>query len=280
MECDVLFLGFGPITCALAKRLAASGSRVIVISESSTVRSFHSEFSKDSFQIMNWSDALNEQIYSHSTYIGWQQTPQNRSLGPKIIQWVKSNALRTEKIHHLSSASVYAGEKDLFLESDYNFRKSKDNLNLKQELEGLIIEISHEKQTKFVNYRISNVYGAGLIQGFINESIINLKNNQPIKIYGKLDLVRDYLVIDDLIIALFELRVNESLDESLNISTGYGVAISEIVDCLKALYNDQIRLIEVEPPKELQQRSVLSCQKLEETIFWKPKRLGESLEIL
>ena len=280
MECDVLFLGFGPITCALAKRLAASGSRVIVISESSTVRSFHSEFSKDSFQIMNWSDALNEQIYSHSTYIGWQQTPQNRSLGPKIIQWVKSNALRTEKIHHLSSASVYAGEKDLFLESDYNFRKSEDNLNLKRELEGLILEISHEKQTKFVNYRISNVYGAGLIQGFINESIINLKNNQPIKIYGKLDLVRDYLVIDDLIIALFELRVNESLDESLNISTGYGVAISEIVDCLKALYNDQIRLIEVEPPKELQQRSVLSCQKLEETIFWKPKRLGESLEIL
>jgi len=281
LECEVLFLGFGPITFALAKQLIAKGNKVIVISgDQRTFMTQGAELPKELFKIISWSDALNEQINSESTYIGWRKPPQSRLLGPQITSWVKSIKMETGKIHHLSSASVYTGSQDLYSEADYNFRDTKRDLNSKQELEKFVFELSFEKNTKFINYRISNVYGSGLNQGFINESIDYLKGNNPIRIYKKLDLIRDYLLIDDLITALMDLRRNESTSEILNISTGRAVAISEIVERLKSIKKGRFEFLEVAAPKEILLKSVLSCKKLEETISWNPQRLEESLEIL
>jgi hypothetical protein len=281
LECEVLFLGFGPITFALAKQLIAKGNKVIVISgDQRTFMAQGAELPKELFKMISWSDALNEQINSESTYIGWRKPPQNRLLGPQITSWIKSINLKTGKIHHLSSASVYTGSQDLYSEADYNFRDIKGDLNSKQELEKFVFELSIGKNTNFINYRISNVYGSGLNQGFINESIDNLKGNNPIRIYKKLDLIRDYLLIDDLIVALSDLRLSQTTNETLNISSGRAVAISEIVDQLKTTKRVQFEILEVEAPKETLLKSVLSCKKLEETISWTPKRLEESLEIL
>ena len=274
-------MGFGPITLALATQLIAKGHKVIVISENPRISMTHgAELPKEFFRTITWSDALGEQIICQSTYISWRQSPHNRSLGTQIISWFKSDNMKTEKIHHLSSASVYTGKQDLYSETDYNFREIEKNLNSKQELEKIVFEISLEKRIKFVNYRISNVYGAGLNQGFINESFSNFKSNNPIRIYKNMDLVRDYLLIEDLIVALMELRRIESTNETLNISTGRGVAISEIVEFLKTTNKIQPQFLEVASPSNVILKSVLSSKKLEETISWKPQRLEESLEKL
>ena len=188
--------------------------------------------------------------------------------------------METGKLRNLSSASVYDGDKDLFLESDHDFRTDKVELNWKQELERLVLEIGQEKRTRFVNYRISNVYGSGLNQGFINESTHNIKNNQPIKLFKQVDLVRDYLLIDDLIEAFIGLRLNDFTDEKLNLSSGHGMAISEIVSELQALNSKDLKFIEVEAPTGTLSRSVLSCERLEGIIPWKPMRVEESLKLL
>ena len=114
----------------------------------------------------------------------------------------------------------------------------------------------------------------------INESFSNFKSNDPIKIYKNMDLVRDYLLIEDLIVALMELRRIESTNETLNISTGRGVAISEIVEFIKTTNKIQPQFFEVESPSNMILKSVLSSKKLEETISWKPQCLEESLEKL
>lgn len=280
LECDVLFLGFGPITHAFAKNLIGKGYKVVAVTERYVERDVKSELSSDLFTIVNWQSAKDQEITSESTYIGWRQSPQDQLLGKELIAWVKSSKMETGKIHHLSSASVYDGDKDLFLESDHDFRTDKVELNWKQELEQLVLEIGQEKRTRFVNYRISNVYGSGLNQGFINESIHNLKNNHPINLFKQVDLVRDYLLIDDLIEGLIGLRLNDFTDEALNLSSGHGMAISEIISELQALNSNDLRFIEVEVPTGIRTRSVLSCERLEGIIPWRPMRVEESLKLL
>jgi nucleoside-diphosphate-sugar epimerase len=278
LECDVLFLGFGPITHAFAKKLITKGHKVIVVSENS-IEGTNARFPRDLFHTMKWTEVIHNQIVSESTYIGWRQSPHNRVLGPELINWVKSLEMKTEKIHHLSSASVYTGEKLFFSETDYNPRSS-NSLNPKQKLERLVLEISSEKQTKFVNYRIANVYGSSLNYGFINESLNKIRDDLPIRNYNKLDVVRDYLLIDDLVAALLDLRLFEYSDEILNISTGHGVSISQVIAHFKSSSIKNIKLLEVEVPVKTILRSVLSCKKLEETISWKPQLLFKALDTL
>jgi UDP-glucose 4-epimerase len=172
---------------------------------------------------------------------------------------------------------VYTGNQAIFSEIDYDSRISGANLNSKQELEELVLEISEVKQTDVVNYRISNVYGAGLTQGFIPESLKSLSDNQPIRIYKKLDLVRDYLYVDDLIGALFDLRLHGCQDEVINISTGHGVALSDVIKLIKLSTVKDLKLLEIEEPLGTLARSVLSCKKLKETIPWKPQLLDMTL---
>ena len=280
LECDVLFLGFGPITHAFAKKLIGKGHKVAAVTERYVEREVKSDFSSDSFTIMNWQSAIAQKIISESTYVGWRQSPQNQPLGKELISWVKSSKMDTRKIHHLSSASVYAGDKESFSESDHDVRTKKVEMNSKQELERLVLDIGQEKHTRFVNYRISNVYGSGLNQGFINESIYNIKKNQPIKIFKQVDLIRDYLFIDDLIKAFLELRLHNNTDEALNLSSGHEMAISEIISELEEFDSKEFKCIEIEAPKGILHRSVLSCKRLEGNIPWKPIRVQESLKLL
>jgi len=280
LDCDALFLGFGPITRALATRLAAEGNSVIVVTKQSTIGIAGTDSSVSLIETFDWSRVIGSHIRSKSTYIGWRESPKNQKLGVELISWINSSKFETEKIHHLSSASVYSGPQQLFSESDYDFRKSKSDLNSKQELEGLVLDVSLGKQSKFVNYRISNVYGLGLIQGFVNESINFLKHNQPLRIFRQVDLIRDYLLLDDLVNALHRLRATEFSDQVLNISTGKGVAISEIIESLELLTAQEVKFMEVEAPKEVVTRSVLSPKKLEEIISWQPQLLDESLKQL
>ena len=280
MECEVLLLGFGPITRAFAKELLANEYKVIAVSQRSSTSSAGIGFSMDAFRVISWDDVLSKQVSSESTYIGWRELPQGQPVGTELIDWVKSAKLKTGKIHHLSSASVYAGEQELFSEIDYDSATNNKSLNSKQILERFVMDLSSEKEYKFVNYRISNVYGSNMHQGFINESLNNLRNGAPITIFKELDLIRDYILIDDLISGLINLRLHGSSDEALNISTGHGVTISEIIAHLKDLGVNDLKLLEIAAPENIIPRSVLSCERLEEIISWKPKVIEETLNKL
>ncbi len=280
MECEVLLLGFGPITHAFANSLIAKGHKVIAVSQRPSTHRVNAEFPLDSFHAISWEETLSQQVSSASTYIGWRESPESQRLGVELINWVKSANLRTGKIHHLSSASVYAGDRESFSEIDYSFLTNYEALNSKQILEKFVVDLSREKKSEFVNYRISNVYGSGLHQGFINESLDNLKNGEPVKLYKELDLIRDYILIDDLVSGLMDLRLHNYSDETLNISTGYGVTISEIISHLKDLGVSDLKLLEIAAPKNTIPRSVLSCRRLEEIISWKPQRIEETLDRL
>jgi len=280
LECEVLLLGFGPITHAFAKRLIAKGHKVIAVSQRPSTRIAGTEFPLDSFHTVSWEDVVSRQLSSASTYIGWRKSPHRQPLGVELIDWVKSANLRTGKIHHLSSATVYAGDQELFSEIDYDSATNNKSSNSKQILEKLVVDLSREKDSKFINYRISNVYGSGLHHGFINESLIRLKNREPITIYKELDVIRDYILIDDLVSGLIDLRLHESSGEVLNMSTGRGVSNSEIITHLKDVGVNDLKLLELAAPENIITKSVLSCKKLEKVMLWKPQGIEETLHKL
>ncbi len=280
LRCEVLFLGLGPITHALAMKLIAQGQNLIVITDNSRISISNAKLPLNTFQELSWREALKYRITAESTFIGWRAPPQVKSLGGEIISWVKSTNLHTGKMFHLSSASVYPGNKGKFSETDYHFRSNRVSMNPKQALENLVGDIGFEKGVKFVNYRISNVYGNGLTQGFINESINNMKFKNSITIFKDLNLVRDYIFIDDLIYAILQLWRHEELDNALNISTGRGVPVSKVVDKLIALSDKEMKVLKIDAPGSLKLKSVLSCKRLEQIIPWRPKNLDETLKNL
>jgi nucleoside-diphosphate-sugar epimerase len=261
-------------------KLIAQGQSVVVITDNSRHSVANAKLPLNTFQEMSWRQALNCRITAESTFIGWRVPPQGRTLGDEIISWIKSTNFNTEKISHLSSASVYSGNREKFSETDYDSQNKGVFMNSKQALENLVCDISFEKGTKFVNYRISNVYGKGLTQGFINESIQNMNDKKPITVYKGLDLVRDFLLIDDLVYAILQLWEHEESVSTLNISTGRGVSISEIVSQLIAQGNKDLEIHNVEAPEGLKLNSVLSCKRLEQMIPWKPKNLDETIRNL
>ena len=76
------------------------------------------------------------------------------------------------------------------------------------------------------------------------------------------------------------IRSQESSVEVLNISTGLGVGISEVIAQLKVLKAEDLKIVEIVAPKETLPRSVLSCKRLDATISWTPQPLDKSLESL
>jgi len=261
-------------------KLIAQGRNIVVVTDKSRINLANAELPKDTFQEMNWKQALNHRITTESTFIGWRVPPQGQTQGDEIFSWIKSANLNTEKIFHLSSASVYLGDQEKFSETDYDSRRKKVAMNSKQALENLVCDIGVEKGATYVNFRISNVYGNGLTQGFINESINNMKVKNPITVYKDLDLIRDYLLIDDLIYAILRLWQYEELDNTLNISTGRGVPVSEVVNKLIALGNKDMKILKIDAPENIKSNSVLSCKRLEQIIPWSPKNLDETLKNL
>jgi UDP-glucose 4-epimerase len=85
--------------------------------------------------------------------------------------------------------------------------------------------------------RIGNAYGALLnperLQGFIGVALHELAAGRPIRIFGDLDNVRDYVHLDD-IASAFELALRRRPEgfDIYNIGTGRGVSVDDLITIL------------------------------------------------
>jgi UDP-glucose 4-epimerase len=85
--------------------------------------------------------------------------------------------------------------------------------------------------------RIGNAYGALLnperLQGFIGVALHQLAVGRPIRVFGDLDNVRDYVHLDD-IASAFELALHRPSEgfEIYNIGTGRGASVDELITIL------------------------------------------------
>jgi UDP-glucose 4-epimerase len=125
--------------------------------------------------------------------------------------------------------------------------------------------------------RISTAYG-WLIpptrqQGFIGVALYQALRDEPVRILGNPDNVRDYLHIDDLLTATDAAMSLREGVVTLNIGSGVGTSVREAVALIERVLGRTVRTVEEtrESARYLPAWSVLDISKARQMLGWQPR---------
>lgn len=152
----------------------------------------------------------------------------------KLIDFIADKEIKL--VFFSSGGTIYGNSQNVILETTTlnpinNYGYSK-----------LIIEnyIHLKSNTTNLNYiilRPSNVYGKHQVfdsnQGFISVAINKICHNLPIDIWGDGNTIRDYIDVVDVVSILNKLLVNAVKNITLNLSTGVGFSLLEIISIIE-----------------------------------------------
>ena len=118
--------------------------------------------------------------------------------------------------------------------------------------------------------RFSNLYGHNMDQNTIIGTLIEQINNDGPIVLNETKSVRDFLWIDDAIESIL-LAIKYKPDATLNVGTGKGTSIKELIKLVLQLINTNKRDI-IEKNKDYKKNSILiDISQTKRIIKWKPK---------
>jgi UDP-glucose 4-epimerase len=127
--------------------------------------------------------------------------------------------------------------------------------------------------------RISNAFGPGQTVnrnfGAISTFATRLAEGQPITIFGDGSVIRDYIYIDDLIEALITAGNRQGLSGIINIGSGVGKSLHDIVRLLERIYKKQIEINYFTRRTADVPVSVLDVSLADGILGWKPRTTFE-----
>jgi nucleoside-diphosphate-sugar epimerase len=277
LETEVIVFGYGPITQLLIQKLQKSNTSVIcVTNDEHSQRALN--FIEDT-RFYSRSSIVNSKLTSKTAIFSWRNADPLLNNTQEIQNWLYSDKFNTDRSFLLSSGSVYQDCLRAQSEADINIEITADR-SKKYFLERSLSAIFHQKEIKHMNCRISNAYGPGLEYGFIGSAMNSILSGSPIQTFAKLDIVRDYVFVYDLIYAISELTKVGSIESSVNLSTGVGTSISEVIEIFATygyfLENHVLKI----PPGSLKHSSILSPNLLSRIIHWQPTNLRDGIREL
>jgi UDP-glucose 4-epimerase len=105
---------------------------------------------------------------------------------------------------------------------------------------------SNTSKLQYVILRPSNVYGKyqrfEANQGFISVAINKIQNDIPIEIWGDGKSVRDYIHVQDVVLLTKQLLTKRLSNRYLNISTGVGFSLLEIIKIIEHRLNKKAKI--------------------------------------
>ena len=262
IEADFIFFGYGKLTENIINSLINHGQRVICVSNSQKIISPKSK--------VKWflrEEIIHKKVKANNAIFAWSNTsPFGDNM---LMNWIKTDSLLLNRSLLLSSSSVYKESHDILSENQFNLEPNFMD-NDKYNLESKLIELFNRKEIQHSNLRISNVYGSGLSYGLIASLLTSIKNEIPVKIFKQKDIVRDYLSIKDLTFALENLVKLNNTEVNINISTGIGTTIHELLEIFEVYSHKFESRIEIDVPTRLKKNVVLDCSLLKSKITWNP----------
>lgn len=150
-------------------------------------------------------------------------------------------------VYFSSGGTVYGNRKDLkpFKETDSMAPISYYGWS-KQMMENSILYVHRTAGLKYLILRPSNPYGHGqnihAKQGLIAVALGKIFAGEPITVWGDGSNVRDYIYIDDLAKAVIQLLNKDVCNTTLNIGSGVGTSINDIVDTLKKVVAEDVKV--------------------------------------
>jgi UDP-glucose 4-epimerase len=124
--------------------------------------------------------------------------------------------------------------------------------------------------------RISNPYGIPLppdrLQSFIGVAIEKIRQGKPVRVFGNLDNVRDYVHLSDVQNAFHRALALRPGFEIFNIGSGAGTSVRGLLGLFGELLERPVEVEHVEQAgaAQLSSWSVLDVSKAERILGWKP----------
>ena len=152
----------------------------------------------------------------------------------------------------------------------------------KQMMENSILFMHRTQRLKYVILRPSNPYGKGQNlhgkQGLIAVAMGKILAGEEIEIWGDGSSIRDYIYIDDLGQAVADVMVDEHIvNETLNIGSGVGYSVNEIIETLRKVVKEDVKVKKMAARSVDVSSMVLDTAKLRSLIAFKPRCLIEGI---
>ncbi len=150
----------------------------------------------------------------------------------KLLSSLISNNIVINKLIYTSSSSVYGNNK--YCSEEDQIKPMSLHAALKNANEELIKRICINHNIKYTIARVFNMYGGEDKFSVISKIINSYKLKEQLTIANQGNSIRDFIHIDNVVeIYIALLNSSNKMPMVLNVSSGKGVSIAEILDYLK-----------------------------------------------
>ncbi len=220
-------------------------------------------------------------LASSVTPISAQSSPELAALDlhdfSKFVTSLKFLAPNARIVLASSGGAVYADGTPPFTESD-SVESPHAYAKLKIEMENILIKsgLSH------LILRIANAYGPGQLtgrgQGVLAEWITALKLGDKPRLFGSMEVVRDFVHVDDVVRALWLAGRVKNFSGIVNIGSGEPVSLKDCLTLLSQISHQDIEITTVASRPVDRARVYLSIERAASVLNWTPKiSLGKGL---
>ena len=152
----------------------------------------------------------------------------------------------------------------------------------KQMMENSILFMHRTQKLKYIILRPSNPFGVGQNlqgkQGFIAVALGKILAGESIEVWGDGSAVRDYIYIDDLGKAVVDILMNDSIiNETINIGSGVGYSVNEIINYLRKVVNEEVKVKHIAARQIDVSSVVLDTTKLRKFIKFCPRSIEDGI---
>ena len=130
-----------------------------------------------------------------------------------------------------------------------------------------------------INYRVarlanpySEVLKKGKKQGIIPIFVDQILNEEPLKIWGDGNDIRDYIYMDDAVDAIVKIIEYKGKEKVFNVGTGIGYSINDLLEIINKELNVSNICVSYENSRKCDVRnSILNIDKIRKELNWEPK---------
>lgn len=189
---------------------------------------------------------------------------------------------KVEFVFFSSGGTVYGVKGGIIREDEPTAPISYYGLS-KVQIEDLINFYHRRYNLNYMILRPSNPYGHGQNiygkQGLIAVTMGKLLKDEPVKIFGDGETIRDYIYIDDFAYYVASLIDNGILNETINIGSGEGYSINQIVGFINKISGFKLNFEYVDARKDDVPKMILDTTRLHNFIDHKNKTMEEGIKL-
>ena len=150
-------------------------------------------------------------------------------------------------------------------------------------IENYILEKAKE-ELKYMVLRPTNVYGRDIKninknQGFIENTVFSIINDETIKLFGDISNERDYIYIDDFIKGVYQLICNAHLNSIYNVGSGHLCSLNDLIKKISQILGKEAN-ISILDEREFDKKSIkINVNLFKELITFKTLDIDQGLKL-